>query len=156
MPDNRLLTVCRLLNKQHAKYLVVGGFALNLHGLIRATKDVDLLIPRDEINARKVLSALVHLTFGISKELDPKEVANKPCTIIGDIPRVDLLTVAGKIKYSEAVKHAKKVRIRGVWIPFVDIPTLIATKNTDRLQDKADIERLSAILQQENPKERKK
>jgi hypothetical protein len=36
-PDSRLLTVCRLLNAAGVRYVIVGGFALALHGAIRAS-----------------------------------------------------------------------------------------------------------------------
>ena len=39
-----LLRVCSLLNKHSAKYLIVGGHACILHGLVRTTEDVDLLV----------------------------------------------------------------------------------------------------------------
>lgn len=144
--ESQLLEVCRLLNKEKAKYLIVGGYALNLHGLIRATKDIDLLIPKGDIdNTQKVLKALHGIGFGISRELDACEVADKPFTIIGDIPRVDLITVAGKVKYRDAAPFALKVSIDKVVVPYVDYETLIKTKQTDRLQDQADLERLAQI-----------
>mgnify|MGYP001590447199 CR=1 FL=1 len=145
LPDIRLLKVCKLLNANHAKYVVIGGVALNLHGLIRATMDIDLLIPKDIKNTKEVLDTLKNLAFGIASELDPADVTNKPITIIGDIPRVDLLTVANKIKYEDAINTVKTIRIDGIKITYVDIDTLIKTKETGRLQDKADIERLKKI-----------
>lgn len=143
--EKGFLDVCRLLNERHAKYIVVGGVACNLHGLIRATKDIDLLIPKDVKNTEAVLEALKNLTFGIASELDAGEVTNKPITIIGDIPHVDLLTVASKIKYEQAIKTARRIRIDGVKVIYADLDTLLKTKVTDRLQDKADIEQLKKI-----------
>jgi hypothetical protein len=142
---DRLLKVCKLLNSQKAKYLVIGGLACNLHGLIRATKDIDLLIPKDEKNTELVLKALSQLTFGIARELDAKEVTNKPFTIVGDIPRVDLVTVANKIKYEKALPSSLKARISTISIPYVDYETLKKTKATGRLQDQADLEQLRKI-----------
>lgn len=40
---NRVVRVCRLLNRHRARYLVAGGVAANLHGSVRTTRDVDLL-----------------------------------------------------------------------------------------------------------------
>lgn len=141
----RLLQVCALLNKERAKYLVIGAHALTLHGIVRATTDVDILIPKDMKNTEKILKALEGLGFGISKELDADEVSKKPWTIIGDIPRVDLLTVACRVKYEDAFLTALKTKIDGVNVPYVDYQTLVRTKQTDRLQDKADIQRLKEI-----------
>lgn len=75
--DNRVLLVCRLLNRRRARYLITGGVAANLHGSVRATKDVDLLIPKDPANAKRVLAALSDLPLGISRELDAEQVATR-------------------------------------------------------------------------------
>ncbi|EKD47029.1 MAG: hypothetical protein ACD_66C00251G0003 [uncultured bacterium] len=143
--DERVLDVCRLLNDEGAEYLVIGGIAVQLHGVMRLTKDIDLLIPRDEKNAEKVIEALTNIGFGIARELSAEEVVKKPFTIIGDIPRVDLITVANKIKYSEAVETALQAKVDGVKIPYVGLDILIQTKKTNRHQDKSDIEDLEMV-----------
>lgn len=143
---HRLIDVCRLLNHAGAKYIVIGAWAANFHGLNRATRDIDVLIPKDVTNTQRVLDALGHLTFGLARELDAAEITKKPFTIIGDTPRVDLLTVAHNVKYEEAIRTANVAQLQGVKIPFVAYPVLVRTKATDRLQDKADLERLERIV----------
>jgi hypothetical protein len=137
--------VCGLLNDAGVKYVVVGGFAVALHGVVRATKDIDLLIEPTVENAARVLKALEGLTFGISRELDPSDVVAKPITIIGDDPRVDLLTLAWSVRYADAAPKAQTVEIDGVDVPFADLDTLIRTKQTDRFQDRADLENLEQV-----------
>ncbi|MCP5528145.1 MAG: hypothetical protein H7A47_15240 [Verrucomicrobiales bacterium] len=62
MPEQSpLLRVCRLLNATDAKYLVAGAHACILHGLVRTTEDVDLLIEPSEENCRRVIQALAGL-----------------------------------------------------------------------------------------------
>ena len=68
--DNRVLRVCALLNRHRVKYILVGGVAANLHGSVRATKDVDVLVPKDKANAERLLSALAELPYGVARELD--------------------------------------------------------------------------------------
>lgn len=143
--SSRLVTVCRLLNEAGVRYVVVGGFALALHGAVRATKDVDVLIEPTIDNARRALEALGQLRFGIARELSPSEVIAKPLTIIGDDPRVDLLTLAWSVRYADAAPRVRKVEIEGVEIPYADIDTLIRTKQTGRLQDRADVETLEQL-----------
>ncbi len=46
----QLLRVCQLLNKAGARYLVCGAHACILHGLVRTTEDVDILIEPTEDN----------------------------------------------------------------------------------------------------------
>lgn len=144
-PNSRLATVCRLLNEADVAYVVVGGFALAYHGVVRATKDVDILIEPTVDNARRALKALEKLTWSVSRELDPTDVAANPITVIGDDPRVHLLTLAWSVRYADAAPTAERVEIEGMEVPFVDIDTLIRSKQTDRFQDKADVENLERV-----------
>lgn len=142
---SRLVTVCRLLNDAGVRYVIVGGFALALHGAVRATKDVDVLIDPTLDNARRALEALRGLTHGIARELDPADVIARPITIIGDDPRVDLLTLAWSVRFADAEPKMLRVRIDGVEIPYADVDTLIRSKQTGRLQDRADAETLEEL-----------
>ncbi len=142
---SRLAEVCRLLNGREVAYVVVGGFALALHGVIRATKDIDILIEPTLANARRALRALGDLPWGVSGELDPAEVVANPITVIGDQPRVDLLTLAWSVRYADAAPSIERFEVEGVEIPVVDIDTLIRTKQTGRLQDLADLENLERL-----------
>jgi len=143
--DNRVLQVCQLLNAQRARYLIVGGAAANLHGSVRATRDVDLLIPKDVVNAQRLLEALGKLPLGISRELDAGQVAASPFTIVGDMPRVDLLTTANSVTFRQAWPRRIVRRIRGVRVPYVGLDDLIRSKQTGRASDAADIEVLTEI-----------
>ena len=145
LTTSRLATVCRLLNQEGVKYVVVGGFAVALHGVVRATKDVDILIDPTLANAGRALKALEGLTWGVSRQLDPAVIVANPITVIGDDPRVDLLTLAWSVRYADAAPTAQRVEIDGVEIPFADLDTLIRTKQTDRFQDKADVESLEQV-----------
>ncbi|MEI6033435.1 MAG: hypothetical protein WCS65_04020 [Verrucomicrobiae bacterium] len=51
-----LVQVCRLLNAQKAEYLVVGGWAMVLNSVVRATEDVDILVADNRENYRKVIA----------------------------------------------------------------------------------------------------
>lgn len=143
--NSRLATVCALLNAAGSKYVVVGGFAVALHGVIRATKDVDILIEPTLENARCVLRALEGLPIGVAREVSAEEVISKPITIIGDDPRVDLLTLAWSVRYADAAPKALHIGIEGIEVPFADLDTLIRSKQTGRLQDRADVENLEIV-----------
>jgi hypothetical protein len=141
--------VCRLLNAAGVRYVVVGGFALALHGVVRATKDVDVLIEPTLENVKRALRALEQLPLGIARDLDPEQVLAKPLTIVGDDPRVDVLTLAWSVRYPDAAPRARTVAIDGVDIPYADLDTLIRSKQTGRLQDRADVEALERIKELE-------
>ncbi len=137
--------VCAALNAAGARYVLVGGQAVILWGQVRATRDVDVLIEATPENAAHVLEALAELGFILVRDLDPAEVASRPFTIIGDLWRVDLLTLAFSVRYREAAAAATVFTVEGVEIPTASIPHLIASKRTGRLQDSADIEVLEQI-----------
>src|SRR5207244_4644024 len=84
MPVNPLLRVCALLNEEGARYLVCGGQAVILHGIIRTTEDVDILIEPSEENCRRVIAALSHLQDGAAKELSPRDLLENVVVKIAD------------------------------------------------------------------------
>lgn len=144
-PETRVGRVCAALNRQGARYVVFGATALQLWGSARATRDIDILIEPTVANARRVLAALAELGFGLAKEWLAEEIVRKPVTVLGDAPRVDLLTVAWTVSYDEARRDAVVFEVEGVEIPTASIDHLIASKRTGRLQDAADIETLETI-----------
>jgi predicted nucleotidyltransferase len=144
-PELRAAQVCAALNGAGAHYLVIGGVACILHGHIRATKDVDILIERTLANARRVLEGLEGVGYGFANEWTAEEVLRKPITIVGDDPRVDLFTVAWSVKYEDAIVRATTVEADGITIPLIGLEDLMETKRTGRLQDAADIEVLEEI-----------
>ena len=141
--DNRVLRVCRLLNRRRVRYLIAGGVAANLHGSVRATRDVDILVPRDLRNTERLLLALGELPYGLARELDPEEVLGNPVTIVGDDPRVDILTVAWSVTFDRAYPNRTVRRIEGVRVPYLSLEDLIASKQTGRATDEADLQILT-------------
>jgi hypothetical protein len=144
-PTTRAAQVCAALNGAGARYLVIGGVACILHGYLRATRDVDILIEPTVENARRVLQGLEGVGYGFAKEWLPEEIAQKPITIIGDDPAVDIFTVAWSVKYKDAVVRSQAIVAEGVTIPFVGLDDLIATKRTGRPRDTIDLGVLEEI-----------
>jgi hypothetical protein len=134
-----------LLNRHRARYLLGGGVAANLHGSVRATRDIDILVPRDDTNMARVLAALSELPYGIAGELDAAEVARNPITTVGDDPRVDIMTAAWTVTFEEAWDRRMVRRIQGTRVPYLGRDDLIASKRTGRAADRADIEQLEAL-----------
>ena len=144
-PTTRVARVCSLLNAHQAKYVLVGATAMQLWGTTRATRDVDILIEPTRENAERVLEALSNLTWGVATQWLAQEIITRPVTILGDMPRVDILTVAWSVHYRQAAPRAVVFEVEGVRIPTASLDDLIASKRTDRAQDLADIEVLEEI-----------
>jgi predicted nucleotidyltransferase len=143
--ETRLAQVCEALNRHGARYVVIGASAMQLWGYSRATRDVDILIETSLENGERVLHGLSEIGFGLAREWLAQEIVSKPVTIIGDSPRVDVLTLAWSVRYPEAARDATTFEVEGVEVPAASIEHLIASKRTGRLQDAADIEALEEI-----------
>lgn len=137
--------ICETLNREGANYLVIGGVACILHGHVRATTDLDILVERKRPNIVKVLKALTRFGYGFAREWTPEEILKQPITVIGDDPPVDIFLVAWSVKYEGAAARSTTVKVEGVSIPLIGIEDLIATKRTGRPIDTADIEALEEI-----------
>jgi hypothetical protein len=107
---------------------------------------VELLVPRDVGNMTRVLAALGELPYGIARELDASEILGSAITIVGDDPRVDLLTVAWSVTFDKAWPRRIVRRIAGVRVPYLGREDLIASKRTGRPADTADIEQLAGTV----------
>ena len=143
--ETRIAEVCDRLNAEKARYVVVGASAMQLWGTTRATRDIDILIDPTEDNATRVLNALSQLGFGIAAEHSPRDIVSRVVTMVGDIPNVDILTRAWNVLWKDASVRATAFEVEGVQIPTASIEDLIASKQTGRLQDAADIEVLEEI-----------
>ena len=148
--QTRVAEVCERLNAHQAQYILVGATAMQLWGTTRATRNIDILIPKDVENAERILGGLGELGYGLAREWLATEIVAKPITIIGDDPRVDIMTVAWSISYEKAAPDATVFEVEGVGIPTASIDHLIASKRTGRLQDAADIEVLQEIKRLRN------
>lgn len=92
-----------------------------------------------------MLDALATTGYGFAKEWAAAEVARKFVTIVGDDPRVDILTLAWSVRYRDAVRSAVTFEVEGVGIPALSLDDLIASKRTGRPQDEADLVVLEEI-----------
>ena len=140
-----LLRVCALLNGQAARYLVIGGRACILHGLIRTTEDVDILVEGSEENCRRVILALSQLADGAAAELSPRELIENVVVKGADEVEVDVSTHAWKVTYAEAIATACETVLDGVRIPYLGLDSLIASKQTYRERDRLDVLRLEEL-----------
>jgi hypothetical protein len=60
-PDPELDVAATAMAGEDARFVVIGGFAVIANRFVRATEDIDFLVPDDEANDRRVLAALLRL-----------------------------------------------------------------------------------------------
>lgn len=49
-----LVSLCKALNAEGVRYVLIGGFAVILHGFVRGTKDIDLLVDASPENIQRL------------------------------------------------------------------------------------------------------
>lgn len=138
-----LIEVCRLLNQHEVKYVVIGAYACILHGLVRTTEDVDILVGDSSENFQKVIHALSQMEDHAAAELTPQDFLDNVVIKIADEFEVDVSKSAWGVTFQEAEKNIVVVEIEGVRIPYLDLDLLIKSKSTYREKDIAD--RLSLL-----------
>lgn len=106
-----LLRVCSLLNKHGAQYLIIGARACWLHGYVRATMEVDILVPEDLENHARVIAALSELEDHAAAELTPQDLAENVVVKIADEVELDVSTRAWKVSYADAIGTSRKATI---------------------------------------------
>ena len=144
---DQLLRVCSLLNEHGARYLIVGGHACILHGHVRTTEDVDILVEDSVENFAKIIAGLSELEDHAAAELTPKDIAENVVVKIADEVEVDVSRQAWQVSYADAITTAEEVVIDGVRVPFLSLEMLIKSKTTYREQDRADLVRLRDLLE---------
>ena len=111
------------LSDEKVSFLLVGAYALAVHGYPRATMDIDIWVKPSPDNADSVLRALRR--FGSPLHNLTKEDLLKDGTIfqIGVAPRrIDIITTASGLEFESAFRNSIAVSIEGieVRIPSID------------------------------------
>jgi hypothetical protein len=144
--DDDLVALARELNRLGAKYIVVGGFAVNHHGVNRATQDIDFLIAGDRPNQLRIREALEILPDKAIKELGAEEDMTEVVVVrVFDEITVDIMTKACGVDYAEAEKDIEWHEVDGVRIPFANLDLMLKLKRSYRARDVEDREILQRI-----------
>ena len=145
-----LVELCRSLNDQGVRYLLIGGFAVILQGYVRATKDIDLLVDPSPENVRALRAALAKLPDNAAAALTDDEIARYQVVRVADEIVVDLMGSACGIDWTEAMQGGvDRFEIGGVAIPVAGKELLIRMKDTVRESDAADVRFLRLRLEEE-------
>lgn len=134
-----LLKICKALHQEGVKYVLIGGYAVILHGAERTTKDIDLLIDTSEENVRKLKKALAVLPDNAIDLITDDEVSKYQVVRVADEVVVDLMAKACGIDYEQAKDGILWMEIEGVRIPVAGREWLIRMKDTIRPSDHMDV-----------------
>jgi predicted nucleotidyltransferase len=134
----------QLLNDNQVRYLVVGGYAVALHGYPRYTKDIDVWIELAQKNALHIVKALEQFGFASLGLTESDFLVEDQIIQLGYAPnRIDIITTLPGVTFAECYDKRLSVEIDGVKVNFIDLDNLRKNKKaTGRLQDLADLENL--------------
>ena len=156
-------TIFKELNGLGIDYLVVGGLAVNFHGVPRMTYDIDLMILLEPDNILKLVTKLAQWGYKPKMPIDPRDLADemkrnswilekgmKALNFYSEtlpIGEIDIL-IDSPIPYEELKSRTIKVELQDEKIPTPSIHDLIELKvRAGRRQDLADVEHLRMVLE---------
>ena len=135
----------QIFNANKVKYLVIGGYAIVQYAEPRFTKDLDVLISTDLVNAEAVYNALHEFGAPLTG-LTPKDFSEEGFFFQMGVPpvRVDVLMGIPGIQFEECWNRRVEVDFDGLKVIFISKLDLIASKRAaGRPQDLIDVDLLS-------------
>ena len=136
-----------LLEKAGVKYLIIGGYALGIHGFPRYTADLDVFIAVSQDNAAKMPAVFAEFGFpdlDISKE----DFLKKDFVVeVGREPwKIQVLTGIDGVTFDQCYKGKILVKDGALDVPFIGLDELVKNKAASpRAKDKIDFQELSRI-----------
>jgi hypothetical protein len=134
------------LLEAQARFLVVGAHAMAVHGVPRATGDLDVWIAADADNVDRVWDALLRFGAPVAAMGVRREDLNRPEVVvqIGLPPRrIDILTSITGVAFADAWPGRVTHDVGGLPVPFLGRAALVRNKRaTGRAKDRADLEAL--------------
>jgi hypothetical protein len=138
------LEFLELLEKHNTEYLLVGGYAVILHGYVRSTGDLDLWINKTSDNYNNLKK--VYHDFG-APIFPYEEFLNDKFDVWGigiEPTKIEVLTHVDGLTFDESYKKRKYLELDHVIVPYIDFEDLIKTKlASGRYKDLSDIEELN-------------
>jgi hypothetical protein len=132
------------LNASHVDYLLVGGYAVGLHGYPRATIDLDVWVRPEPGNARRVIAALRMFGFE-SATLTEKLFIDPDSLVRFGVPpfRIEIMTAIDGVQFDPCRRRAVTFDVDGLAVPVISLIDLKTNKRAaGRHKDLDDLENL--------------
>ena len=140
---NRLQAVFASFQSHDVKYVIIGGIAAVLHGVPRATFDLDILIEASPDNVKRLLDALLEAQLGTAALTTPENVLANEITVFNDRVRIDVQTSTPGLIFEEAWRNRETMNYQGQAFYVVSVQDLIASKRAaGRAVDLEDVRML--------------
>jgi predicted nucleotidyltransferase len=137
----------KLLIENDVEFLVVGGYAVGVHGFPRYTGDMDVFVALNPDNALRIAAAFDAFGFG-SLGISAADFQQEDSIVeIGREPnKIQVLTGIDGVRFDAAYRNRVEVELDGLRIPFIGIDDLLRNKEASgRGKDLIDLEELRRI-----------
>lgn len=125
---NRLREVFSSFQNHKVKYVVIGGIAAVLHGVPRATFDLDILVEATAANARRLLDALLDADLGTAALIDENDLLAQEITVFRDRVRIDVQISTPGIQFDSVWERREIMVYQGVELYVLSKEDLISSK----------------------------
>ena len=133
-----------LLNRHGVEYLLIGGYAVNLYGFVRATGDMDVFVALSPDNIDRIVAAFHD--FGLSNFaadlLQPGKIVR-----MGVPPlRLEVLNQISGVTFAEAYASREMMDLSGLSVPVIGLQMLRRNKAASgRPKDLGDLSELPGV-----------
>jgi len=139
----KIVRLLEAFNRHGVRYVIIGGWAVILHGFVRTTMDIDLMVEPSPENLERILKALREF----SKDESLEELKTLDLTGYGVVrvaPEdfdifIDLVWKIGPVDFYTAISNAEDAEMNGITVKVAGIDTLIEMKRTVRPKDQMDL-----------------
>lgn len=131
------------LNDNNVEYILVGGYAVILHGYIRSTADMDVWVHKTKENYQKLKKALQQFQVPVIAQ---NEFLGNKFDVWGfgrEPNRIEIMSEIKGVEFGDAYSKCKIYKQNSFSIKFIHLNhLLIAKEAAGRFKDKNDIEQL--------------
>jgi hypothetical protein len=149
MVANTFEELLELLVKNRVKFIVVGGLAVAMNGIVRTTDDIDILIDDSDENITLLLQTLKFFGEGYASELSLQDFNDEEgaIRIIEAFP-LDIFVRMQGMKYDTLKSMTAEYNMPyGLTVPFLHAKGLVTLKSGSvREKDQFDLVALKALL----------
>ena len=134
----------KLLRAHDVKYLLIGGYAVALHGYVRSTNDIDFWVAMTQDNAERVVKLLKEFGFDVPELSSDLFLKRDQIVRMGIEPvRIEVTTTISGVEFEDCYPGRVETTLNDLPVTVINLRDLRINKEASgRLKDLADLENL--------------
>ena len=134
----------KLLRAYEVKYLLIGGYAVGLHGYVRSTNDIDFWVSLTSDNAERVVEVLKEFGFDVPELSKDLFLKRDQIVRMGVEPvRIEVTTTISGVEFDDCYPERVETTLDDSPVSVINLRDLRINKEASgRLKDLADLENL--------------